>query len=69
MPFLSEGHINQLLHEYGYGLLGLVVCLEAIGLLLPSIRDSDLRTLQAWQRITSSSGPSGARPRPPPRPR
>ena len=35
MPFLSEGHINQLLHEYGYGLLGLVVCLEAIGLPLP----------------------------------
>ena len=35
MRFLSEGHINQLLHEYGYGLLGLVVCLEAIGLPMP----------------------------------
>ena len=35
MPFFAEGHINQLLHEYGYGLLGLVVCLEAMGLPLP----------------------------------
>jgi membrane protein DedA with SNARE-associated domain len=35
VPFLTEAQITGLLHQYGYGLLGLVVCLEAMGLPLP----------------------------------
>ena len=35
MPFLTEAHIAGLLHQHGYGLLGLVVCLEAMGLPMP----------------------------------
>jgi membrane protein DedA with SNARE-associated domain len=35
MPFLTEAQVTELLQQYGYGLLGLVVCLEAVGLPLP----------------------------------
>jgi membrane protein DedA with SNARE-associated domain len=35
MPFLTEAQITELLQQYGYGMLGLVVCLEAVGLPLP----------------------------------
>ena len=35
MSFFSLHHLTDLLHDYGYGLVGLVVGLEAMGLPLP----------------------------------
>ncbi len=35
MSFFSLHHLTELLHSYGYGLVGLVVGLEAMGLPLP----------------------------------
>lgn len=35
MSFLSDHHLPELLHQYGYWLVGLVVGLEAMGLPLP----------------------------------
>ena len=35
MSFFSLHHLTELLHDYGYGLVGLVVGLEAMGLPLP----------------------------------
>ncbi len=35
MQFFSHEHLTHLLDSYGYGLLGLVICLESFGLPLP----------------------------------
>lgn len=35
MSFFQGAELTRLLHDYGYGLVGLLVCLEAIGLPLP----------------------------------